>query len=373
MAEAPLSSMPSVNQLKLEKELGPSPIMKTDTSSIIILSGLPQVNESKLSALSNSLKKLYQEFGTIDYIYIPVDSLSKNLKGYAFIDFDCDLSAFAAISALPKYQLDSKHCLQAISYNFFVKLQRKMTNNSQNDIGISELEQKEISFTSHDYSLLRGWAHDPKIDNILMTMNYSQKINLFVNITEKEDLKGSLSLSPNEKFMYSRQMWSPQGSYLIVTNRSSVMVYVTSNDKELQFSLHKKFEIEGEILDAKISHCERYLLVQSSLESLQHSTLICIPAKIVVTEFNQNPITVGNMEFSPCGNYLAFISAPHTFVILITESGKMLADKPQHVADVFKFKWSTAPIRNYSQGIGIAIYCLPNESEKVLASLVVYL
>ena len=98
------------------------PVLKTGTQSVIVICGLPQVPESESKKLKADLKTTLSTYGNVDYLY-----LAKNMTetlGFAYVDYEDQISAYAAVTALNGHKMYGEHSLHVITYDFFQELEQ---------------------------------------------------------------------------------------------------------------------------------------------------------------------------------------------------------------------------------------------------------
>ena len=86
------------------------PQLDTSMKHAIIVDGLPVVEMAKRDKLLNVVRKFFSQVGTIieNGLEMPFDDAGKSL-GFAFIEFESEQQAAAAITKANGYKLDKAH------------------------------------------------------------------------------------------------------------------------------------------------------------------------------------------------------------------------------------------------------------------------
>ncbi|KAI6023260.1 hypothetical protein BKA83DRAFT_4275186 [Pisolithus microcarpus] len=97
-------------------EDAPRPQQEDRTTATILQTGRLFLRNLAFSCTDVELHELFQPFGEIDQVHLPIDSISKQPKGFAYIKFKQPSSALAAYQALDKKSFQGRllHILPAV-------------------------------------------------------------------------------------------------------------------------------------------------------------------------------------------------------------------------------------------------------------------
>ncbi|KAI6118428.1 hypothetical protein F5141DRAFT_1194724 [Pisolithus sp. B1] len=97
-------------------EDAPRPQDEDPTKATILQTGRLFLRNLAFSCTDVELRELFQSFGEIDQVHLPIDSISKQPKGFAYIKFKQPSSAVAAYVALDKKSFQGRllHILPAV-------------------------------------------------------------------------------------------------------------------------------------------------------------------------------------------------------------------------------------------------------------------
>ena len=105
-----------------EDEMEEEPQLDTSMKHAIIVDGLPVVEMAKRDKLLNVVRKFFSQVGTIieNGLEMPFDEAGKSL-GFAFIEFESEQQAAAAITKANGYKLDKAHTFIVNSFEDHAK------------------------------------------------------------------------------------------------------------------------------------------------------------------------------------------------------------------------------------------------------------
>ena len=105
-----------------EDEMEEEPQLDTSMKHAIIVDGLPVVEMAKRDKLLNVVRKFFSQVGTIieNGLEMPFDDAGKSL-GFAFIEFESEQQAAAAITKANGYKLDKAHTFIVNSFEDHAK------------------------------------------------------------------------------------------------------------------------------------------------------------------------------------------------------------------------------------------------------------
>ena len=85
------------------------PQIDTTFKESIFVDGLPVVPSEKKEKLVNVVRKFFSQVGSITQLDMPMDKEDKSSLGFAFIEFETEAEATAAIQKANGYKLDKSH------------------------------------------------------------------------------------------------------------------------------------------------------------------------------------------------------------------------------------------------------------------------
>eukprot|EP00741_Cyanophora_paradoxa_P015119 tig00020848_g14590.t1 len=198
--------MADIDEQQLLDEVQP----EAGFDSIIVVDGLPVVDQDKYEKLVNVVRKIFSQIGAIreNGLYMPKDAKGAT-KGFAFIEFSTPEEASMAVQQTNGYKLDKNHIFKVNSYNDLNKFL---------SVPDEYTPPQQKPYEPRDN--LRFWLSDGR-GRDQFVIRYADECEIFWN-------------DPTQKLeqVYSRRFWtesyvswSPLGTYLATFHRQGIVLW----------------------------------------------------------------------------------------------------------------------------------------------------
>jgi translation initiation factor 3 subunit B len=236
-----------------DEDFEAEPQLDTSMKHAIIVDGLPVVPESKREKLVNVVRKFFSQVGTIidGGLDMPQGPGGDSL-GFAFIEFESEAEATAAIQKANGYKLDKSHTFIVNSFEDHKKF-----------MAVPDVEQEYVPPPFVPGESLTNWLEDG-YGRDQYVLRYNDETEIWWNDPGK----------PNQQPSHARHnwsdtyvSWSPKGTYLATFHRLGIMLWGGPSWKKLLKINH------GGVKLIDFSPCEQFLVTWSP-ESDQSNALI---------------------------------------------------------------------------------------------------
>jgi len=233
--------LPSDDEQDEEQEV----ITESGFGSVIVVDNLPQVEPEKQEKLTNVLRKIFTQLGTIREggLYLPVSEQTKLTKGYAFIEYSTPEEAQTARQSMHGYKLDKAHVFSVNMFDDFEKYDKVPEEYTQPDV-------KEYQPTEN----LRNWMMD-RHGRDQFAIRYQDQTEIFWN-----DARRGLADEVYKRTFWTESFvqWSPRGSFLATMHRQGAAVWGGPSFTRLQRFSHPGVQL------IDFSPAEKYLVTYST-------------------------------------------------------------------------------------------------------------
>ncbi|KAJ9063008.1 Translation initiation factor 3 subunit b [Entomophthora muscae] len=215
--------------------------------NIIVVDGLPKVDEAKFDKLLSVVQKIFKKYGTIkpEGLSMPQhkDKDGKLMtSGFLFMEFETPEQAALAVKNVNGYAFDKKH---TIAVNKFSEIEH-----------YTNLSDEYVEPTLEPYvekEHLLGHLADPLARDQLVTL-----IGDFTSIVWNNKGEAPEPISSKRLWTESYAVWSPRGTYLTTFHRQGVALWGGSSWHKLIRFVHPGVKL------IDFSPSERYLVSWSN-------------------------------------------------------------------------------------------------------------
>ncbi|TPX53593.1 hypothetical protein SeMB42_g00687 [Synchytrium endobioticum] len=198
--------------------------MPSGFDRIVVVDGVPIVDEIKEQKLLNVLRKVFHDVGNIVQggIYHPKDADSKKSKGFMFVEFETAEQAVKAVKVGNGHALDRMHTL---SVNRFDDIEN-VTNMSDEykDPEVVTLDEKEH---------LRSWLMDARARDQFVMLKQDEVAVSWNNKTEAPDVAQA-----RQNWTENYVQWSSKGTYLATIHKQGVQLWGGPNWRRINKFAH---------------------------------------------------------------------------------------------------------------------------------------
>ena len=225
-----------------QEDEGPSRRM----DNVIVLDGLPRVSREKYDKLLTFLSKVVSQVATVmeDGLFLPLNEEKGETEGFAFVEYQSDAGAEAALRALHGFKLDAKHTLLADRY---VELD---THCSVPD----EFEPPKLP-QYRRFDDLWSWLGDSLLRD-QFAIRYDDETEIHwaeTNAAPVPQYCAERQKEQGRKWTEMHVDWSPQGTFFITYHPQGILLWGGSDFKEFARFAHPGAH------RAVVSPCERYI------------------------------------------------------------------------------------------------------------------
>lgn len=218
--------------------------MPTGFDQIVVIDGLPIIEEFKEEKLFSVIRRIFQDVGHIldEGIYHPRDPETKASKGFMFVAFETKEHALNAVRIGNGYNLDKSHILLVNKFDD-IEIMTKM-NEEYEVPALPTLKEKEH---------LKSWLMDAKARDQFVMLRAEEVSVVWNNKTEAPEV---VHVKPNWTDSYVQ--WSPKGTYLATFHKQGVQLWGGSNWDRINKFPHANIKL------LEFSPNETYLVTWSS-------------------------------------------------------------------------------------------------------------
>ncbi|KAF8198947.1 eukaryotic translation initiation factor eIF2A-domain-containing protein [Pholiota molesta] len=213
--------------------------------NVLVVDGLPIIDESKLERLRAKITKEFSKKGVSvkqEDIYLPWDNTAGKSKGFMFVEFKNYEDAELALATMHNHPFDTKHTFKV---NRFTDIER------YTELDEAYVEPEVEEFTPREH--LRAWLADPQGRDQYVTYRGDE---VLINWHGKPS-QSELAYKPDWKdFLYVA--WSPLGTFVATLHRQGVRLWGGPSWKPQQRFAHPLVKL------IDFSPCEQYLVTWSN-------------------------------------------------------------------------------------------------------------
>ncbi|KAF9478508.1 translation initiation factor eIF-3b [Pholiota conissans] len=213
--------------------------------NVLVVDGLPIIDESKLERLRAKITKEFSKKGMSvkqEDIYMPWDNTAGKSKGFMFVEFKNYEDAELALATMHNHPFDTKHTFKV---NRFADIER------YTELDETYVEPDIEEFTPREH--LRAWLADPQGRDQYVTYRGDE---VLINWHGKPS-QCELAYKPDWKdFLYVA--WSPLGTFVATLHRQGVRLWGGPSWKPQQRFAHPLVKL------IDFSPCEQYLVTWSN-------------------------------------------------------------------------------------------------------------
>lgn len=240
----------------------PVPVIDSDFSNIIVVDGLPRVEESKEQKLNNFIKQFFTKIdngGKIVDVFMPIEN--KSTVGYGFIEYENKEGAEMALKAKDDKALDAKHKLKILRYSEFESTLAISDEYKAPSEGEYKRESKNFSswllddFGRDQFVLRLG--DETQIcwnDPIRRSADADQGMEVYYDGAKKKKTKETPRGIEVQPWVKKWVRWSPKGSYLATCHDQGIKLWGGPEFTEIAPFEHKR------VTHLDFSPCEKFLV-----------------------------------------------------------------------------------------------------------------
>ena len=222
-----------------------------------VVKNLPVVPPEKFDKLSNVIRKIAGQVGTIreDGLVMPIDEKTNITKGFVFIEFMTEKEAKVAREKLDGYKLDKSHIFKVLTFD---EVKRIL------DMSDEFKPPPRIEYKQHEGLL--SWLTDNRGRDQFI-IRYQDQSEIYWNDSKLGKCDEVYSRSFwTESFV----QWSPRGAMLATVHRQGAAVWGGPEFGRLQRFSHPFVRL------ISFSPGEKYLVTYSSQESKKTGTTVTL-------------------------------------------------------------------------------------------------
>ncbi|KAL7638761.1 UNVERIFIED_CONTAM: hypothetical protein RMT77_010294 [Armadillidium vulgare] len=213
--------------------------------AVIIVDGVPQVEQDRLEKLKKVIRKIFEDSGGIINDYYPTDKTGKT-KGYIYLEYKDKASAEDAVKKRNNYKLDKQHTFICNLFTDFDKY---------NDIPEEFVPPKPQPYK--DFGNLYFFLMDENCYDqfsIIYDCGTSSGSTTAIYLNSIPDPQ---EIQKRERWTESYVRWSPRGTFLATFHAKGIALWGGEEFKQIQ-----KFSHPGvQFID--FSPCENYMVTFS--------------------------------------------------------------------------------------------------------------
>jgi len=229
------------------------PVVDTTFMESIVVDGLPVVPNEKRDKLLNVIKKFFAQVGTIKNLDMPMEDDGSKSMGFAFIEFENESEAIAAVQKANGYKLDKSHTFIVNSLSDYEKYS-----------AVPDVEQEIKPAPYEPTENTHEWLMDENARDQFV-VRYNDETEIWWNDPGKPNLEPHYN---KRNWTDSFISWSPRGIFLATFHRLGISLHGGPSWKRL-----RKINHEGvKVID--FSPCEKFLVTWAPENPDQTDALI---------------------------------------------------------------------------------------------------
>ena len=292
--------------------------------SVIVVDGVPVVEEKRVEKLKNVIRKIYGKFGKLVNEFYPSDAEGKT-KGFIFLEFSSHDNAVEAMKSTNNYKLDKTHTFQVNLFSDFERFG-----------AIPDEWEAPQPQPYKDQGNLRAWLQDTEAaDQFSVIHKGGEEVSIFSNSNPDP-----VEIQTRPRWTETYVKWSPLGTYLATFHTRGIALW--GGDDFHQIS---KFSHPG-VQFIEFSPNEKYLVTFSPSNHGQTED----PTAIIIWDsrtgakkrafHSENPPVWPVFRWSFDDSYFARMTQDSQLSVYETPSFGLLDKKSIKVEGIKSFSWS---------------------------------
>ena len=292
--------------------------------SVVVVDGVPVVDENRVEKLKNVVRKIYGKFGRLVNEHYPTDEEGKT-KGYIFLEFSSKDNAVEAVKSTNNYKLDKTHTFQVNLFSDFDKF-----------AAIPDEWEDPQPQPYKDQGNLRAWLQETEAaDQFSVIHKGGEEVSIFSNSNPDP-----VEIQTRPHWTETYVKWSPLGTYLATFHLRGIALWGGDD-----FHKINKFSHPG-VQFIEFSPNEKYLVTFSPNQTGQTED----PTAIIIWDsrtgakkrafHSENPPVWPVFRWSFDDTYFARMTQDSQLSVYETPSFGLLDKKSIKVEGIKSFSWS---------------------------------